>query len=120
MVQKSGVHQFEVGSLFDYLQGFSTIPGGCLGFLPSCFNISLFGDLSRNSQRNAGGFRSHYLSFTKTMFFVKAYLEPETAISRCWFQISFMEMVKHQFFHVLILTHPIRGTANNHFLMDVW
>jgi len=66
------------------------------------------------------GFRSHYLSFTKTMFFVKAYLEPETAISRCWFQISFMEMVKHQFFHVLILTHPIRGTANNHFLMDVW
>ena len=25
----------EVGSLSNYLQGFSTIPGGCLGFLPS-------------------------------------------------------------------------------------
>ena len=25
----------EVGRLSHYLQGFSTIPGGCLGFLPS-------------------------------------------------------------------------------------
>ena len=25
----------EVGSLSHYLQGFSTVPGGCLGFLPS-------------------------------------------------------------------------------------
>ena len=25
----------EVGSFSHYLQGFSTIPGGCLGFLPS-------------------------------------------------------------------------------------
>ena len=25
----------EVGSLSHYLQGFSAIPGGCLGFLPS-------------------------------------------------------------------------------------
>ena len=31
----------EVGSLSHYLQGFSTIPGGCLGFLPS--TVSLFG-----------------------------------------------------------------------------
>ena len=26
----------EVGSFFHYLQDFSTIPGGCLGFLPPC------------------------------------------------------------------------------------
>ena len=28
------LHQL-IGSLSHYLQGFSTIPGGCLGFLPS-------------------------------------------------------------------------------------
>ena len=36
MVQKSGkITSLGKGSLSHYLQGFSTIPGGCLGFLPS-------------------------------------------------------------------------------------
>ena len=36
MVTKSGINlPVEVGSLSHYLQGFSTIPGGCLGFQPS-------------------------------------------------------------------------------------
>ncbi len=29
----------EVGSLSHYLQGFSTIPGGCLGFQPSTVSV---------------------------------------------------------------------------------
>jgi len=34
MLQTSGDHQLRFGSFFlHYLQGFSTIPGGCLGFL---------------------------------------------------------------------------------------
>ena len=32
----------EVGSLSHYLQGFSTIPGGCLGFLPSTVCQQIF------------------------------------------------------------------------------
>ena len=35
MVQKSGIHQFEVRSLSHYLQDFMHPTGGCLGFLPS-------------------------------------------------------------------------------------
>ena len=36
MVQKSGkLTSWGEGSLSHYLQGFSTIPGGCLGFQPS-------------------------------------------------------------------------------------
>ena len=49
----------EVGSLSHYLQGFSTIPGGCLGFQPSTvvwdwMGLIYFNTVSIDNQTNMG------------------------------------------------------------------